>query len=274
MRRRYYRKKSDHLIVAGIMLAIFGVGIVLALLPLMVAGGIGFLVYRWLVSRPKQLNTPAHNPRLQDLNDQIGRADRQIHLLEDYLNQKEYTQYGVLSRQLLPQLETIQQKAEQLKSEMGLAVYQRISTKVKQTTGDIKTQLDKLGFPVDYQPLNSEEERVQHLAPELLTSYRNIRLDDRIIRDKIKTSPNRSELTALHDANMKRFEDILAGYLAIKQSPKDFHQAQERLERAKATLEQFDLDLDETLKELNEKDLSDFEVSLRLMSKQEVEHEN
>lgn len=64
---------------------------------------------------------------------------------------------------------------------------------------------------------------------------------------------------------MNRFEDVLTGYLKIKQSPKDYYKADERLETARLALVQFDEDLDETLRQLNESDMKDFDISLRLM---------
>lgn len=273
MTKHRVKRMTDEKIVLYVILAMLGMGALLATLPLILAGAIGFVIYQ-LVAKQKRLPSQNPNPRLQDLKGKIKRADRQVSLLEDYQSQKEYTQYGVLARQLLPQLKTIQNEADQLKEDMGQEIYQRVSKKVTQVTGEITTELNRLGLSTDSEPLDPEEERVLQLAPELLTCYRNIRMDDRIIREKIKTSPNQSELSALHDANMNRFEDILSGYLNIKASPKDFYQAQERLERAKTALEQFDLDLDDTLKELNEKELSDFEVSLRLMSQKERKDEN
>ena len=65
---------------------------------------------------------------------------------------------------------------------------------------------------------------------------------------------------------MKRFDDILTGYLKIKENPNNYYNAEERLAQAESALEKFDLDLDETLRQLNESDLKDFDVSLRMMN--------
>ena len=67
---------------------------------------------------------------------------------------------------------------------------------------------------------------------------------------------------------MEHYEDILEGYLKIKASPKDFYNAEERLAKAKAAIKQFDLDLDEALRQLNEADLRDFDISLRILDKE------
>jgi len=39
------------------------------------------------------------------------------------------------------------------------------------------------------------------------------------------------------------------------------------LEQAKAAIEQFDLELDQVLRELNETDMRDFDISLRILGK-------
>lgn len=82
---------------------------------------------------------------------------------------------------------------------------------------------------------------------------------------KIEEADNKAELAAIHQANMKRFTDVLAGYIRIKQSPKNFNNAKERLEQALQAIKKFNLDLDETLRQLNESDMKDFDVSLRMM---------
>ena len=68
---------------------------------------------------------------------------------------------------------------------------------------------------------------------------------------------------------MQRFNDILKGYVKIKKSPKDYFNAEERLTQAKLAMESFDKDLDDTIKKFNEADMKDFEVSLRMMKREE-----
>lgn len=115
--------------------------------------------------------------------------------------------------------------------------------------------------------------QVKKLAPELWPIIQNIQSDDRIIRQKIEEGglPNRQELLAVHEANMSRFQDILKGYLAIKASPKDYYQAEERLEQSRQALETFDGQLDETLRQINEGQMMDFEVSLRMVNQEKID---
>ncbi|HEM5490505.1 TPA: hypothetical protein U1617_001054 [Streptococcus suis] len=115
-----------------------------------------------------------------------------------------------------------------------------------------------------------EQKRISELAPEILETYCNIQRDNQVILEKLENTPDkREELTAIHEANMSRFRDILQGYLKIKESPKDYFNAEERLAQAKLALETFDRDLDDTIKQFNEADMQDFEISLRMMKKKE-----
>ncbi|HEM6557513.1 TPA: hypothetical protein U2E55_001929, partial [Streptococcus suis] len=115
-----------------------------------------------------------------------------------------------------------------------------------------------------------EQGMIADLAPEILETYCNIQRDNLVILEKLeKATDKREELTAIHEANMNRFNDILQGYLKIKKSPKDYFNAEERLVQAKSAMEIFDKDLDDTIKQFNEADMKDFEVSLRMMKREE-----
>lgn len=216
-------------------------------------------------NRLEQVNTKT---RLLDLKETINRCDRQLKLLDNYLDEKSYTQYAILAQQVLPQLADIQSEADQLKQDMDLNIYKRISKKVGMTTTDIKVQLEALNMPTDLDPHNQEEADLLKLAPELMTTYANVQADHQTILKKIEEADlhNKAELTALHETEMTRFKDILAGYLKIKAEPKNYYKADERLAKAKAALEDFDKNLDETIRRLNESDLQDFEISLRMMA--------
>lgn len=252
--------------IIGVIIVISVLGSLLgALLPFLVMGAVGYGVY-YLATRQSRLDKVNTAQRLQDLKDTIQQADRQVKLLDAYLDDKDYTQYSVVARQLLPKIQDIQSEAGALKDKMDLNIYKRVTRKAIQVEEDIKLQLEKLDIIPSTAPASDEEKDILKRAPELNQVYTNIQRDHAAIIDKIEGMDNKAELTALHQANMHRFEDILAGYLKIKESPKDFYNAEERLSQAKAALEKFDLDLDETLRQLNESDLKDFDVSLRMMN--------
>ncbi|MFC3928154.1 hypothetical protein ACVR05_09950 [Streptococcus caprae] len=236
-----------------------------ALVGLTVLGAMGYGLYK-LFTRKSSLEKANIATRLQDLKDAIARADRQTKLLDSHLENKEYTQYAVLARDVLTQVEDIKAEALALKQNMDLNIYKRISKKASAVSTEISAQLEKLDVPIETAESTEEEKQIIKLAPEIMTTYTNIQRDHAAILDKIDKADNKAELTAIHETSMKRFHDILQGYLKIKESPKNFHNADERLELAKQAMEQFDLDLDQTLRELNESALSDFEVSLRMMT--------
>ncbi len=65
--------------------------------------------------------------------------------------------------------------------------------------------------------MRDEQGMIADLAPEILETYCNIQRDNLVILEKLeKATDKREELTAIHEANMNRFNDILQGYLKIK----------------------------------------------------------
>lgn len=250
--------------VGIILLAVLG-WIIQLLIPVLVLGGVGYGIY-YLATRQTRLDKVNTAQRLQDLKDEIQVADRQVKLLDNYLDEKDYTQYSIVARQLLPKIQNIQSEATSLKDKMDLKIYKRVVKKAVEVEEDIKLQLEKLNISPNTAPASSEEKDIIKRAPELTEVYTNIQRDHASILEKIEQADNKAELLALHESNMKRFDDILTGYLKIKENPNNYYNAEERLAQAEAALEKFDLDLDETLRQLNESDLKDFDVSLRMMN--------
>lgn len=253
------------LIVSGIiLLALFG-WIFETLLPLLIIGGVGYGAYR-LISRQARLDKATTAQRLQNLKSDIQIADRKLKVLKDYLANKEYKQYALEARQLLPKVQKIQSEANELREKMDSTIYHRVIKKAGEVETELQTQLLKIDItPSAFSKGHANLDALE-IAPELSTVYNNIQRDHASILEKISQADNKEELTALHEANMQRFEDILTGYLKIKEEPKNYYNAEERLAQAKAALEKFDLDLDETLRQLNESDMKDFDVSLRMMN--------
>lgn len=266
MGRKYYRQDSNKALWPLIGL-LFIIGMIIQyLIPVLLIAGTGYGIY-YLATRKSSLERKNTSLRLQDLKDNIQQADRQIKLLDSYLDDKDYSKYTILARQLLPKIEGIAKEADNLKEKMDFQIYKRIRHKTDSVTTDIQAQLTKLDITIVDRPATNEEIDILQRAPEIAQTYQNIQRDHIEILSKIEKADNKAELLALHEINMNRFKDILEGYLKIKDSPKDFYNADERLEHAKQALHQFDLDLDETLRKLNESQLSDFDISLRMMEK-------
>ncbi|EGG38843.1 hypothetical protein O3620_08060 [Streptococcus sp. 27098_8_134] len=255
-----------------ILVFVFGSGAVASyLIPIAILGAIGYGIYRHQSQKKVRIEAKqASIGRIEDLKSEIGHADRRIKELEGYQEDGNQESYQNLALEILPQLTYIKNAANDLRGEIPTSVYQRIQTKIRTVTDEIDEQLKKIEREKKRKEAQPKKTSLEELAPELVATVRNIQIDHEAILQKISQSEsnNKEELTAIHQSQMEHYEDILEGYLKIKASPKDFYNAEERLAKAKAAIEQFDLDLDEALRQLNEADLRDFDISLRILDKE------
>ena len=255
-----------------ILVFVFGSGAVASyLIPIAILGAIGYGIYRHQSQKKVRIEAKqASIGRIEDLKSEIGHADRRIKKLEAYQEDGDQESYQNLALEILPQLTYIKNAANDLRGEIPTSVYQRIQTKIRTVTDEIDEQLKKIEREKKRKEAQPKKTSLEELAPELVATVRNIQIDHEAILQKISQSEsnNKEELTAIHQSQMEHYEDILEGYLKIKASPKDFYNAEERLAKAKAAIEQFDLDLDEALRQLNEADLRDFDISLRILDKE------
>ena len=255
-----------------ILVFVFGSGAVASyLIPIAILGAIGYGIYRNQSQKKVRIEAKqASIGRIEDLKSEIGQADRRIKKLEGYQEDGDQESYQNLALEILPQLTYIKNAANDLRGEIPASVYQRIQTKIRTVTDEIDEQLRKIEREKKRKEAQPKKTSLEELAPELVATVRNIQIDHEAILQKISQSEsnNKEELTAIHQSQMEHYEDILEGYLKIKASPKDFYNAEERLAKAKAAIEQFDLDLDEALRQLNEADLRDFDISLRILDKE------
>ena len=255
-----------------ILVFVFGSGAVASyLIPIAILGAIGYGIYRHQSQKKVRIEAKqASIGRIEDLKSEIGHADRRIKELEGYQEDGDQESYQNLALEILPQLTYIKNAANDLRGEIPASVYQRIQTKIRTVTDEIDEQLRKIEREKKRKEAQPKKTSLEELAPELVATVRNIQIDHEAILQKISQSEsnNKEELTAIHQSQMEHYEDILEGYLKIKASPKDFYNAEERLAKAKAAIEQFDLDLDEALRQLNEADLRDFDISLRILDKE------
>ena len=255
-----------------ILVFVFGSGAVASyLIPIAILGAIGYGIYRHQSQKKVRIEAKQVSiGRIEDLKSEIGQADRRIKKLEGYQEDGDQESYQNLALEILPQLTYIKNAANDLRGEIPASVYQRIQTKIRTVTDEIDEQLRKIEREKKRKEAQPKKTSLEELAPELVATVRNIQIDHEAILQKISQSEsnNKEELTAIHQSQMEHYEDILEGYLKIKASPKDFYNAEERLAKAKAAIEQFDLDLDEALRQLNEADLRDFDISLRILDKE------
>lgn len=255
---------------------LFLLGLLIELaVPLAICAVLGFggyyLYRRW---RYPLLKDQSLADQIELLKARIGQADKDIKKLDDKLTEEGAASYRKLSKQVLIELETIHQEATRLKKYLEDGVYQRIDKKVRKVRADIRVQLERLESPEkDVREEKPSKLSTEQLAPELKQTLENIAIDHQAILDKIQQSANsnKEELLAVHQLEMERFEKILEGYLKIKAEPKNIKNAEERLAQAQAAIEQFDLDLDYVLQTLNEAEMRDLDINIRMMSQKHTE---
>lgn len=284
-KKPYYSKKNSNTSALAILGVLFLVFLISNLLPVILIGGVGVGTYFLLTRKSRRQKRLAHE-QLALLKTNLKQSEKEMFQLGQLVDQQKYQKFESGAQQLLKKLNSYSYLIYSIQKYIPIQDFTKVSQTINQQTAAIQTELKKREFPLKPQnqksdphvapqgkPASSEEEWVLQIAPEIIQSYRNIQKDHQLILQKIKEAQNQSELEVLHGINMKRFRDILEGYLKIKQSPKDYYNADARLEQAQKALEQFDLDLDETLRRLNESQLQDFEISLRMMHARQTDKE-
>lgn len=284
-KKPYYSKKNSNsspLAIIGILFLVF---LIFNLLPVILIGGAAVGTYYLITHKSRRQKRLAHE-QLALLQTNLKQTEKEMFQLGQLLDQQKFQTFETGAQKLLKKLNSYSYLVYSIQKYIPIQDFTRVSQTINQQTTALQTELKKRNLPQDSQnqqsdlqaaqqtrPASSEEERVLQIAPEIIQPYRNIQKDHQLILQKIKEAQNQSELEILHNINMKRFRDILEGYLKIKQAPKDYYKADERLEQAQKALEQFDLDLDETLRRLNESQLQDFEISLRMMHARQTDKE-
>ena len=284
-KKPYYSKKNSNTSALAILGVLFLVFLISNLLPVILIGGVGVGTYFLLTRKSRRQKRLAHE-QLALLKTNLKQSEKEMFQLGQLLDQQKYQKFESGAQQLLKKLNSYSYLIYSIQKYIPIQDFTKVSQTINQQTAAIQTELKKRERPLKPQnqksdphtapqgkPASSEEEWVLQIAPEIIQSYRNIQKDHQLILQKIKEAQNQSELEVLHGINMKRFRDILEGYLKIKQYPKDYYNADARLEQAQKALEQFDLDLDETLRRLNESQLQDFEISLRMMHARQTDKE-
>lgn len=226
--------------------------------------GLG-ITFKGLRKRQIYLQNQEMSKRIQQLKDTVHLADLQKRELNDYILNSDTANFQLTATHLLEKIQTIKAESHQLKDYLPKEVFQRINSKADEVKVETLLHLEHLQIEQKLDSGAVFERQIDKIAPELKESYANVQADHKRILKKLEEADNTEELTAIHNSSMQQFYDILTGYLQIKESPKDYYNAQERLDKAFEAIKKFDLDLDENLRKLNESALKDFEVSLRMM---------
>lgn len=221
--------------------------------------------FKGVSKRQKQLQGQDMAKRIQHLKDTVHLADRQERELKSYILNNDSTNFKATATHLLEKIQNIKAESYELKGHLPNEVFRRINSRADEIKVDTMMQLEHLQIESHLDRHAEYDSQIEKFAPELKEYYQNVQTDHKRILKKLEEADNTEELTAIHDSSMQQFYDILSGYLQIKESPKDYYNAEARLEQALEAIKKFDLDLDENLRQLNESALKDFEVSLRMM---------
>lgn len=236
------------------------------LFPILVLSALAYGTF-FLIHRNTAKSTKNTALRLQNLKESISHIEQELKQLNNYLKSKNYSQYALLALELLPQLTMIREETSELKYQLDTDISSAIIQQTIQEEEKILKQLKLLDLIAPSSFILEETKKILSIAPELATTYQNVQNDHIEILEQLKNLENAEELRVIHEINMKHYNDILGGYLKIKENPKNFYSAEERLAQSKLALEKFDADLDETLRKFNERQLNEFEISLRMMGK-------
>lgn len=240
--------------------------------PILVLSALAYGAF-FLIHRNTARSTKNTALRLQNLKESISHIEQELKQLNNYLTSKNYSQYALLAQELLPQLTMIREETSELKYQLDTDISSAIIQQTIQEEEKILKQLKLLDLIAPSSFISEETKKILSIAPELATTYQNVQNDHIEILEQLKNLENAEELRVIHEINMKHYNDILDGYLKIKENPKNFYSAEERLAQSRLVLEKFDADLDETLRKLNERQLNEFEISLRMMGKEEnIQH--
>lgn len=208
----------------------------------------------------ERLDRSPHQVVLEDFQGQLDQVNADIIRGNHLLSQGQADDCLVLFKLVARKLDQLLLRAEELEDYIDEQVYDELLAQLHASQADVAVVLERLDDEVD-------EAELDRFAPEIFDTVHNIQLSHASIIRKITKSESREkeELLALHETQMHKFHDILDGYLKIKRSPSDYYDADERLEQAKKALESFDQQLLTNIRQLNENDLYEFKISLRML---------
>jgi hypothetical protein len=98
----------------------------------------------------------------------------------------------------------------------------------------------------------------------------NVYSKNELIVQKINSTGGSKELLSVQENQMRDFEYIIQTYQKIYDTPKDYSDCQGKLKRAEEALTKINHNMLSTLKDVNERSLNDFEVSLAILGNKQV----
>ena len=187
--------------------------------------------------------------------------------LEFFEGNKDYDNYDKLVQELYPKLDDFEDLLQELKGRIPDDVFQNLVNR----TIYIRAETDRRrATMMEIKEEKETKELEEKYLAELQPSMNQIKEASETLLQKIDAADlqNKDELKALHETHLNRYQDIVEGYVMMKKNPDDYHDVEDRLSRAQAALEKMVEDLNKMIIQINEGDLRDFDISLRLMEKE------
>lgn len=230
---------------------------------LLIGVGVGFWIYR---KKQQQRALQTEREHFEKLLEQATNRYKKFLLFQEEDDEEGMEQIGEI---LLEQLDSIALSLERIEELLGFECYQSAYRLVKMKE-QIAGVLENFRRETGQETGDAFAKMVQKVAPEIYELYLAIHEKNVKIDSLIQQMDNNQieELTAEHGVVVDQFSDILSGYLKIKQNPEHYHEAEERLIKARRALELLEEQLTFSLRQLNEENLAEFEISLRMIQQE------
>lgn len=230
---------------------------------LLVGVGVGFWIYK---KKQQQRVLQAEREHFEKLLEQATNHYKKFILFQEEDDEESMEKIGEM---LLGQLDSIASSLARIEELLGFESYQSAYRLVK-SKEQIAGVLESLRQEAGQETGEAFARMVQQTAPEIYELYLAIHEKNTKIDSLIQQMDNNQveELTAEHGVVVDQFSDILSGYLKIKQNPEHYHEAEERLIKARRALELLEEQLTFSLRQLNEENLAEFEISLRMIQQE------
>lgn len=221
----------------------------------------GYIVINHIGKSGKQSAKRPQTRSIADLQEQVKRLDQK---LQDLQQVTDPLAYKDRANHLLKALENLKQELHHQVKAIDKSTYERLMARIEREKRQLTQNLTKQGSTTPTDSLA----QVADLAPEIRETVAHVHQSSQSIQAQITTakSGNQAELLQLHQTAMRHFNSILEGYLKLKATPNAYYDVDKRLTAAKAAMEQFEQELTDQVRQLNENDMHDFEVTLRLLN--------
>lgn len=246
-------------------LILFGIGLLIQYWYIFLV--IALIIAYWFFRKNQQKkNLQKEREYFEGLLERSAKDYKKFLFFQEEGDEESMVQIG---EPLLGQLDAIAQSLKGIEELLGFDAYQ-LAYRLVKSKAQIVDILESFRRETEQATGKTFANMVQTTAPEIYDLYESIHEKNVEIDSLIQQMANNQveELTAEHGVVVDRFSDILSGYLKIKQNPEHYHEAEKRLIKARQALELLEKQLTFSLRQLNEENLAEFEISLQMIQQE------